>query len=147
MHIIANKAVNINQIQDAIIEEFDSFDMWTDKYEYIIDLGKKLPVIDARYKTDQHLIRGCQSQVWLRAEMDSGTVRFTADSDAIITKGIIALLVRVLADQKPEDIANAELYFIDAIGLQEHLSPTRSNGLVNMVSTLKSIGEDFSRAH
>ncbi len=139
--------MNINKIQDTIIEEFGFFDQWIDKYEYIIDLGKKLPLIDARYKTDQHLIRGCQSQVWLRAEMDNGTVRFTADSDAVITKGIIALLVRVLADQKPEDIAGAELYFIGAIGLQEHLSATRSNGLVSMVNTLKSIGEDFSRAH
>lgn len=139
--------MNINQIQDAIIEEFGCFNQWADKYEYIIDLGKKLPIIDDRYKTDSHLIRGCQSQVWLRAEMDNGTVRFTADSDAIITKGIIALLVRVLADQKPEDIANAELYFIDAIGLQEHLSPTRSNGLVHMVNTLKSIGDNFSKAH
>lgn len=141
------RAMNINQIQDAIIEEFGCFNQWADKYEYIIDLGKKLPIIDDRYKTDSHLIRGCQSRVWLRAEMDNGTVRFTADSDAIITKGIIALLVRVLADQKPEDIANAELYFIDAIGLQEHLSPTRSNGLVHMVNTLKSIGDNFSKAH
>ena len=139
--------MNIDQIQDAIIAEFGVFDQWMDKYEYIIDLGKKLPVIDGRYKTDEHLIRGCQSQVWLRAELDNGTVRFTADSDAVITKGIIALLVRVLADQKPADIARAELYFIDAIGLQEHLSPTRSNGLVNMVNTLRSIGENFSKAH
>ena len=139
--------MNINQIQDTIIEEFGFFHQWTDKYEYIIDLGKNLPIINDRYKTEEHLIRGCQSQVWLRAEMDNGTVRFTADSDAVITKGIIALLVRVLADQKPEDIATAELYFIDAIGLQEHLSPTRSNGLVNMVNTLKSIGKNFSKAH
>ena len=139
--------MNINQIQDIIIEEFGFFHQWTDKYEYIIDLGKNLPIINDRYKTEEHLIRGCQSQVWLRAEMDNGTVRFTADSDAVITKGIIALLVRVLADQKPEDIARAELYFIDAIGLQEHLSPTRSNGLVNMVNTLKSIGKNFSKAH
>ena len=139
--------MNINQIQDAIIDEFGCFDQWMDKYEYIIDLGKKLPIIDDRYKTEQHLIRGCQSRVWLRAEMQDGAIRFTADSDAIITKGIIALLVRVLADQKPEDIAAAELYFIDAIGLREHLSSTRSNGLVNMVNTLKSIGQNFSKAH
>ena len=139
--------MNINQIQDAIIDEFGCFDQWMDKYEYIIDLGKKLPIIDDRYKTEQHLIRGCQSRVWLRAEMQGGAIRFTADSDAIITKGIIALLVRVLADQKPEDIAAAELYFIDAIGLREHLSSTRSNGLVNMVNTLKSIGQNFSKAH
>ncbi len=139
--------MNINHIQDAIIEEFGFFEQWTDRYEYIIDLGKKLPIIDPRYKTDEHLIRGCQSQVWLRAELNNGTLGFTADSDAVITKGIIALLVRVLADQKPEDIANTDLYFINAIGLQEHLSPTRANGLVNMVNTLKSIGRDFSRAH
>ncbi len=139
--------MTINQVQDAIIEEFGFFDQWMDKYEYIIDLGKKLPIIDAQYKTEQHLIRGCQSHVWLRAEMDEGVVKFTADSDAIITKGIIALLIRVLAGQKPEDIANAQLYFIDAIGLQEHLSSTRSNGLVNMVNTLKSIGKNFSKVH
>ena len=139
--------MNINQIQDAIVEEFGLFDQWTDRYEYLIDLGKKLPLIDARYKTDGHLIRGCQSQVWLRAEMNGGMVEFTADSDAVITKGIIALLIRVLANQKPGDIAAVDLYFIDAIGLQEHLSPTRANGLVNMVNTLKSIGKEFSRTH
>ena len=139
--------MNINQIQNTIVEEFGLFDQWTDRYEYLIDLGKKLPLIDAQYKTDQHLIRGCQSQVWLRAEMNNGTVRFTADSDAVITKGIIALLIRVLANQKPEDIAAVDLYFIGAIGLQEHLSPTRANGLVQMVNTLKSIGKNFSRAH
>lgn len=141
------RIVSINRIQDAIIEEFGCFDQWMDKYEYLIDLGKKLPIIDAAYKTEEHLIRGCQSRVWLRAEMRDGALRFTADSDAIITKGIIALLIRVLADQKPEDIAAAELYFIDTIGLREHLSSTRSNGLVNMVKTLKSIGESYSRAH
>lgn len=139
--------MTINQIQDTIIAEFDIFDQWMDKYEYIIDLGKKLPIIDAAYKTDAHLIRGCQSQVWLRAELRDGAVVLTADSDAIITKGIIALLVRVLSEQKPEDIASAELYFIDAIGLREHLSSTRSNGLVNMINTLKSIGAEFSKAH
>ncbi len=139
--------MDINQIQDSIIEEFGLFDQWSDKYEYIIDLGKKLTVIDEKYKTDEYLIRGCQSRVWLRAEMHNGTLQFSADSDAIITKGIIALLVRVLAEQRPESIACAQLYFIDAIGLQEHLSPTRSNGLVSMVNTLKSIGKDFSRAH
>jgi len=139
--------MSIDQIQDSIIEEFNLFDQWMDKYEYLIDLGRKLPVIDSAYKTDRHLIRGCQSRVWLHAEMNDGTVRFTADSDAIITKGIIALLIRVLAGQKPEDIANAQLYFIDAIGLREHLSSTRANGLVNMVNTLQSIGQNFSGAH
>ena len=139
--------MNINQVQDAIIKEFGVFEQWMDKYEYLIELGKNLPVIDDRYKTEAHLIRGCQSRVWLRAEMRHGTIAFTADSDAVITKGIIALLVRVLAEQKPEDIAAAELYFIDAIGLREHLSATRANGLVNMVNTLRSIGEQFSKAH
>ena len=139
--------MNINQQQDAIIEEFNCFAQWSDKYEYLIDLGKKLPLIDAQYKTDAHLIRGCQSQVWLRAELQDGVVGFTADSDAVITKGIIALLVRVLAGQKAEDIAAADLYFIDAIGLQEHLSPTRANGLVNMVETLRGIGRRFSLVH
>lgn len=139
--------MSIDQIQDSIIEEFNLFDQWMDKYEYLIDLGRKLPVIDAAYKTDRHLIRGCQSRVWLHAEMNDGAVRFTADSDAIITKGIIALLIRVLAGQKPEDIANAQLYFIDAIGLREHLSSTRANGLVNMVNTLQSIGRNFSGTH
>jgi len=139
--------MNIDQIQDAIIEEFNLFDQWFDKYEYLIDLGKNLPVIAEAYKTDDNLIRGCQSRVWLHAEMRDGRVRFTADSDAVITRGIIALLIRVLADQKPEDIAAAQLYFIDAIGLREHLSSTRANGLVNMVGALQSIGRDFSRAH
>lgn len=139
--------MNIDQIQDSIIEEFELFEQWFDKYEYLIDLGKNLPVIDDAYKTDDNLIRGCQSRVWLHAEMNDGRVKFTADSDAVITRGIIALLIRVLAGQKPGDIANAQLYFIDAIGLREHLSSTRANGLVSMVNTLQSIGRDFSRAH
>lgn len=139
--------MTVNEIQDAIIREFNLFDAWDDRYEYIIDLGKKLPVIDDQFKTDEHLIRGCQSQVWLRAEMEDGKMKLTADSDAVITKGIIALLVRVLAGQQPEAVANADLYFINAIGLQEHLSPTRANGLVNMVNTLKAIGKKFSHAH
>ncbi len=139
--------MSINQTQDDVIEEFGLFDQWMDKYEYIIDLGKKLPLIDPEYKNQDHLIHGCQSQVWLHAELQNGMVAFSADSDAIITKGIIALLIRVLSGQKPEDIAAADLYFIDCIGLREHLSPTRSNGLVSMVGKLKSIGENFSRVH
>lgn len=139
--------MQINEVQDEVIEEFGLFDQWMDKYEYIIDLGKKLPLIDEQFKTEVHLIPGCQSQVWLNAELQNGHILFTADSDAIITKGIIALLIRVLADQKPEDVANADLYFIDRIGLKEHLSPTRSNGLVSMVKKLKSIGAGFSKAH
>lgn len=135
----------INAIQDEVVEEFGFFDRWMDKYEYLIDLGRKLPLIDVAYKDSAHLIPGCQSQVWLHSELEGGRVRFTADSDAVITKGIIALLVRVLSDQNPGDIAAADLYFIDRIGLREHLSPTRSNGLVNMVNRMRAIGEEYAR--
>lgn len=114
------------------------FDEWVDKYAYLIDLGKSLPLIDSKYKDDQHLIRGCQSQVWLAAEQDrEGDVVFTADSDAIITKGIISLLIKVLSGQKPADIAAADLSFIDRIGLSSHLSPTRANGLYEMIRQMK----------
>lgn len=139
--------MEINRLQDEIVEEFELFDQWMDKYEYIIDLGKKLQLIDSTFKDEQHLIPGCQSQVWLHAEMEDGRVKFTADSDAVITKGIIALLLRVLSGQKPEEIATSELYFIDRIGLKEHLSPTRSNGLVSMVGQLRIIGKNLSKAH
>lgn len=130
----------INSIQDEIIEEFAFFGDWMEKYEYIIDLGKSLPLIDEQYKDEDHLIKGCQSQVWLHADEAEGKVSFTADSDAVITKGIIALLVRVLSGQKADEIAQADLYFIDKIGLKEHLSPTRSNGLVSMVRQMKMYG-------
>ncbi|HQU59203.1 MAG: SufE family protein [Phaeodactylibacter sp.] len=132
--------MSINEIQDEIIEEFALFGDWMERYEYIIDLGKSLPLIGEQYKDEEHLIKGCQSQVWLHAEKDNGRVKFTADSDAIITKGIIALLIRVLSNQSPDDVAKAELYFIDRIGLKEHLSPTRSNGLVSMVKQMKLYG-------
>ena len=132
--------MTIDEIQEEIIEEFTIFDNWMDKYEYIIDLGKHLPLIAEAYKTDGHLIKGCQSKVWLKAEKAGKNIRFTADSDAVITKGIIALLIRILSDQLPEEVAAAELYFIDRIGLKEHLSPTRSNGLVNMVKQMKRYG-------
>ncbi len=138
--------MSINAKQDEIVEEFELFDQWMDKYEYIIDLGKKLPLIDEEFKMEENLIPGCQSQVWLRAQMEGGTVTFSADSDAIITKGIIALLIRVLSGESPQAIAGSDLYFIDRIGLKEHLSPTRSNGLVSMVNKLKSIGVEFSKA-
>ena len=128
----------IDQIQDQIIEEFDIFDQWMDKYEYIIDLGRNLPLIDEQYRREDNLVPGCQSRVWLHAELDQGRIRFTADSDAIITKGIIALLIRALSNQPVERVSDAELYFIDRIGLREHLSSTRSNGLVNMVAKIKS---------
>lgn len=129
--------MTLQEIQEEIISEFDVFDDWMDKYEYIIDLGKELPIIDPLKKTDDRLIEGCQSKVWLDAEVIDGTMHFTADSDAIITKGIIGLLIRVLNEQTPETVATADLYFIQKIGLQEHLSPTRSNGLVGMVKKLK----------
>lgn len=130
-------SMEINNIQDEIIDEFAFFEDWMEKYEYIIDLGKNLPLIDESKKDEDHLIKGCQSQVWLDAEEDQGNIQFTADSDAVITRGIIALLIRVLSGQKAEDIAESDLYFIDKIGLKEHLSPTRSNGLVSMVKQMK----------
>lgn len=136
--------MTINEIQEEIVDEFSMFDEWMEKYEYIIDLGKELPLIDDEHKVDDNLIKGCQSQVWLHAELDGdNNVVFTADSDAIITKGIIALLVRVLSGQKPEAIASADLTFINEIGLNEHLSPTRSNGLVSMVKQMKLYGVAF----
>ena len=128
----------IADIEQEIIDEFEFLPDWMDKYEHIIDLGKSLPLIDESYKTKENLIKGCQSQVWLHAELDDKRrIDFTADSDAIITKGIIALMIRVLNHQKPEAILATELNFIDRIGLKEHLSPTRSNGLVSMVKKMK----------
>ncbi len=132
--------MTINEIQDEIIDDFSYFDDWMDKYEYIIDLGKNLPLIEADHKTDDRLISGCQSRVWLHAENQDGKVQFTADSDAVITKGIIGLLVQVLSNQPAKDIAESELYFIEKIGLKEHLSPTRSNGLLSMVKQMKMYG-------
>lgn len=129
--------MTINEKQDEIIQEFAIYDDWMEKYEYIIELGKELPIIDAAKKTEDRLIAGCQSQVWLEAEVKGDKLYFTSDSDAIITKGIIGLLIRVLNDEKPEDIVKTDLYFIDQIGLKEHLSPTRSNGLLSMVQKIK----------
>lgn len=129
--------MTINEIQDEIIEEFSDFDDWMDRYAYIIDLGNALPPIDEKYKTPAHLIEGCQSRVWVNAELIDGKVHFTADSDAIIVKGIISMLVKVLNDQTPDDILASELYFIDRVGLSEHLSPTRSNGLTAMVKQMR----------
>ncbi len=137
----------INQIQDEIIEEFEIFDQWMDKYEYIIDLAKKMPLIDEQFKHDENLVPGCQSRVWLHAELNEGKVSLSADSDAIITKGIIALLIRVLSDQPADQIRDADLYFIDKIGLKEHLSPTRSNGLVNMVAKIKLTANNLKQMH
>jgi len=129
--------MTINEIQDNIIDEFSLFEDWMDKYNLLIDLGKTLPVIDPKFKTRDYLIEGCQSRVWLRPEYDGHHITFTADSDAIITKGIIALLIKVLSGQPPEEIIGAELYFIDKIGLRQNLSPTRSNGLLAMVRQIK----------
>ncbi len=129
--------MNIKKIQEEIIEEFSIFDDWTDRYEYIIELGKSLPIIDEKYKLDENLIKGCQSRVWLYSELDKGLIKYKADSDAILTKGIVALLLRIFSNQKPKDVISADIGFIDKIGLKEHLSPTRANGLVSMVKHIK----------
>ncbi len=126
-----------DQIQEAIIEEFSMFDDWLDKYDYLISLSESLPAIDPAKRTDKYLIEGCQSRVWVASELRDGKVIYTADSDAIITKGIIALLIRVMSGRTPEEVAHIDLYFIDAIGLSENLSPTRSNGLRAMVQQMK----------
>lgn len=129
--------MTIQEIQNEIVEEFSMFDDWMQRYEYIIELGKSLPLIAARHKTEEHLIKGCQSKVWVHAALEDNKVVFTAQSDAIITRGIIALLIRVFSHQKPKNIIEANTDFIDEIGLKEHLSPTRANGLVSMVKQLK----------
>ncbi|PTL33671.1 Fe-S metabolism protein SufE [Prevotella sp. oral taxon 376] len=128
----------INELQDEVIEEFADFDDWMDKYQMLIDLGNNLNVLDDKYKTEQNLIDGCQSRVWIQCDCEDGRLRFTADSDALIVKGIIALLILVLSDHTPTEILEANLYFIDRIGLREHLSPIRSNGLLAMVKRIKS---------
>jgi cysteine desulfuration protein SufE len=129
--------MDIDKIENEIINEFSQFDEWLDKYNYIIELGKSLPLIDEQYKTEQYVITGCQSKVWLHASYSDGKIIFKADSDAIITKGIVGILIRVLSDQSPDDIINANLEFIEKIGLREHLSPTRSNGLTSMIKQMK----------
>ena len=129
--------MNISEIEESIIEEFENFDDWTDKYNYLIEIGKSLPLISEEFKTDSFLISGCQSKVWLHASYSNGFVEFKADSDAIITKGIVGLLIRVMTEQSADDIINAKLDFIDKIGLKEHLSPTRSNGLLSMIKQMK----------
>ena len=131
------RAMTINDIQDEIIEEFSGFDDWMDKYQLLIDLGNEQEPLDEKYKTEQNLIDGCQSRVWLQADLVDGKIHFSAESDALIVKGIVALLIRVLSDQTPQDILDADLYFIEQIGLKEHLSPTRSNGLLAMVKQIK----------
>lgn len=129
--------MTIGEVQDSIIEEFALFDDWMDKYNVLIDLGKELPVFDPKFKVKDFLIDGCQSKVWLHPEFDEEIITFTADSDAIITRGIVALLIKVLSGRTPEEIISADLYFIEKIGLRQNLSPTRSNGLLSMVRQMK----------
>ena len=136
--------MTINEIQDEIIEEFSGFDDWMDKYQLLIDLGNEQAPLDEKYKMEQNLIDGCQSRVWLQADYEDGKIRFTAESDALIVKGIVSLLIRVLSDHTPQEILDADLYFIDEIGLKEHLSPTRSNGLVAMVKQMRVYALAFS---
>ncbi len=134
----------INQIQDSLIEEFELFEDWTDKYEYLIDLGKKLPAMSEEFRTEDHVIKGCQSKVWLNASYIDGKIIFEADSEAVIVKGLISMLIRVLSNQSPDDILKADLYFIDAIGMSQHLAQTRSNGLLAMVKQMKHYALAFS---
>ena len=129
--------MTIKEIQEEIVDEFAMFDDWIQRYEYIIELGKSLPLIEDQYKVEENLIRGCQSKVWLHAEKNDDKIVFTADSDAILTKGIIAILIRTFSDQKAVDVMNSDTSFIDEIGLKEHLSPTRANGLVSMLKQIK----------
>ncbi|WP_028907823.1 SufE family protein [Xylanibacter ruminicola] len=136
--------MTINEIQDEIIEEFSGFDDWMDKYQLLIDLGNEQESLDDKYKTEQNLIDGCQSRVWLQADLVDGNIHFSAESDALIVKGIVALLIRVLSDHTPQEILDADLYFIEQIGLKEHLSPTRSNGLLAMVKQIKMYALAFN---
>jgi cysteine desulfuration protein SufE len=129
--------VTIQDIQNEIVDEFSMFDDWMERYEYMIELGKSLPIIEEKFKTDDNLIKGCQSKVWVNAKLENDKIVFSADSDAIITKGIIAILIRVFSNQTPKAILEADTNFIDEIGLKEHLSPTRANGLVSMIKQLK----------
>ena len=129
--------MTIQEIQQEIIDEFILFDDWMQRYEYMIELGKSLPLIAPEFKTDDHIIKGCQSKVWVHAALEGDQLSFTADSDAIITKGIIAILIRAFSNQHPKDILDADIDFIDQIGLKEHLSPTRANGLVSMIKQIK----------
>jgi Fe-S metabolism associated domain family protein len=137
---------SINELQEEVIEEFSAFDDWMDKYQILIDLGNELSPLDEKYKVENNLIEGCQSRVWLQCDLVDGQLVFTADSDALITKGIIALLIRVLSGHSPKEIAEADLHFIDAIGLKDHLSPTRSNGLLSMVKQIKAYAAAYFNA-
>ena len=136
--------MKIKEIQEEIVDEFSMFDDWMERYEYIIELGKKLPLIKEEFKTENNIIKGCQSKVWLQGEQTDDKIVFTADSDAILTKGIIAILIRTFSNQKASDILEADLGFIDEIGLKEHLSPTRANGLVSMIKNIKMYALAFN---
>ena len=136
--------MKIKEIQEEIVEEFSMFDDWMERYEYIIELGKNLPLIKEESKTENNLIKGCQSKVWLQGEQKDDKIIFTADSDAILTKGIIAILIRVFSNQSAKDILDADMSFIDEIGLKEHLSPTRANGLVSMIKNIKMYALAFN---
>ena len=136
--------MTINETQDEIIEEFSALDDWMDKYQLLIDLGSEQKPLDEKYKTEQNLIDGCQSRVWLQADYEDGIIHFSAESDALIVKGIVSLLIRVLSGHTPQDILDADLYFIEQIGLKEHLSPTRSNGLLAMVKQIRMYALAFS---
>ncbi len=139
VNLLTNKNMkDINELQDEVIEEFSDFEDWMDKYQLLIDLGNEQEPLDDKYKTESNLIDGCQSRVWLQADYRDGALWFTAESDALIVKGIVALLIRVLSGHTPQEILDADLYFIDRIGLREHLSPTRSNGLLAMVKQIKA---------
>ena len=135
----------MNEIQQEIIEEFSAFEDWMDKYGYLIELGNELPDLDPKEKTDQHLIKGCQSRVWLVSDFEDGKIKFRGESDAVIVKGLVALLLRVVSDRTPEEIINNELYFVDEIGLKQHLSPTRSNGLLAMIKQIKLYAVAYNR--
>ncbi len=135
--VLVVKKMRIEDIEKEIIEEFEIFEDWMGKYEYLIDLGRSLPLINEKYKTEDKIIKGCQSQVWMHSELIDGKVVYTADSDAIITKGMVALMIRVLSNHTPDEIINAKLDFVEKIGLTKHLSPTRSNGLVSMIKQMK----------
>ena len=137
--------MTIKEIQDSIVEDFSMLDDWMDRYSMLIEMGKECPMIDTQYRNDEHLINGCQSRVWLHAEMKDGKIYFTADSDAVITKGIIYLLIKVFSGQTPSDILAADMSFLDEIGLKEHLSPTRSNGLLSMIKQMLIYAETMNR--
>ena len=139
--------MTINEAQDELIEDFELFDDWDSKYEYIIDLGKQFPALKEQYKTEENIIRGCQSRVWLNAYMDGDLLKFEADSDAVITRGLIGMLVKVLSGHTPEEIASADLYFMERVGLHQHLAQTRSNGLASMLKQMRAYGIAYQAAN